>query len=50
MRNEYRDKTERTLARDLNELGKMRLVIRKKEGYIANKELMLQFLPFSTTQ
>jgi len=50
MRNEYRDKTERTLARDLNELLKMRLVIRRKDGYIANKELMLQFLPFSTTQ
>jgi hypothetical protein len=50
MRNEYRDKTERTLARDLNELLKMRLVIRRKDGYFANKELMLQFLPFSTTQ
>lgn len=50
MRNEYRSKTERTLARDLNELERMRLVIKKKGGYVANKELMLQFLPFSTSQ
>ena len=50
MRNEYRSKTKRTLARDINDLEKMRLVIKKKGGYVANKELMLQFLPFSTSQ
>lgn len=50
MRNEYRSKTERTLARDINELERMRLVIKKKGCYVANKELMLQFLPFSTSQ
>ncbi len=50
MRNEYRSKTERTLARDINDLERMRLVIKKKGGYVANKELLLQFLPFSTSQ
>ncbi len=49
MRKEYRDKTERTISRDLNELEKMRLIIRKKSMYAANKDLILQFLPFSTS-
>jgi len=48
MSKEYRDKTERTLARDLNKLEKMRLVIKEKGGYISNREIMLRFLPFST--
>jgi len=49
MRKEYKDKTERTLSRDLNELEKMELVTREKSMYAANKGLILQFLPFSTS-
>lgn len=49
MRKEYRDKTERTLSRDLNELEKMGLVIRKNTMYAAKKGSILQFLPFSTS-
>jgi len=48
MRKEYRDRTERTLSRDLNELERLRLVKRQKDRYAANKDLILQFLPFST--
>jgi CYTH domain-containing protein len=46
MREEYKNKTERTLSRDLNELVKMRLIVREKDKYTANKNLILQFLPF----
>ena len=47
MREGYKNKTERTLSRDLNELVKMRLIVREKNNYAANKNLILQFLPFT---
>jgi len=47
MEKDYRN-SERTLSRDLNELEKMKLIIRDGRSYIANKDLILQLLPFST--
>ncbi len=47
MRKQYRDRTEKTLARDLNELEKRKLIIRREGKYAANERLILQFLPFS---
>jgi Fic family protein len=48
MSQEYKNKTERTLARDLNKLEKMNLIVKTEGKYRVRKELMLQFLPFST--
>jgi len=47
MRNEYKDRTEKTFARDLNELQKMQLVVKEGDRYAANKALILQLRPFS---
>jgi Fic family protein len=47
MSSRYKNKTERTFSRDINELEKMKLVVRKNNNFLANKELMLQYLPFS---
>jgi hypothetical protein len=47
MSSQYKNKTERTFSRDINELEKMKLVVRKNNNFLANKELMLQYLPFS---
>jgi Fic family protein len=41
----YAGKTSKTIARDLNRLLKMNLVVRTGKGYRANKELVLAFLP-----
>lgn len=50
MSKEYKDKTPKTLARDLNKLEEMKLVVNDRGNYIANKDLMLRFLPFSASQ
>ena len=42
----YAGKTIRTLARDRNALEKMELLRRTPEGYVANRNLILAFLPF----
>jgi Fic family protein len=47
MEKEYTERTGRTLSRDLNWLVRRGLLVRTKEGYRANKELMLQFMPFT---
>lgn len=49
MRHEYRNRTEKTLARDLNELERMQLIVRKTGQYTANKDLILQFRPFAAS-
>jgi Fic family protein len=49
MRHEYRNRTEKTLARDLNELERMQLIGRNKGQYTANKHLILQFRPFAAS-
>ncbi|MBA2372519.1 MAG: Fic family protein [Chloroflexi bacterium] len=41
----YASKTEKTLTRDLNALHRMRLVLREKDGYRANRTLIIAFLP-----
>ncbi len=41
----YVGKTEMTLRRDLEKLVKMKLLRKDKDGYQANKELILAFLP-----
>lgn len=41
----FAGKTEKTLTRDLNELQRMRLVLREKDGFVANRGLILAFLP-----
>ncbi|MBD2107405.1 Fic family protein [Nodosilinea sp. FACHB-13] len=41
----YATKTTKTLTRDLNELMKMNLVRKTPKGFVANKELILAFLP-----
>lgn len=46
----YAAKTEKTLTRDLNALYKMRLVLRDKDGYVANRNLILAFLPAKARQ
>ena len=47
MSDEYRGKTAKTLARDLNKLVNMGIVLREGDKYTANKERILKFLPFS---
>jgi len=42
---EYAGKTSKTITRDLNELRKMDLIVRRKEGWSANQDLVLGFLP-----
>jgi Fic family protein len=42
---QYATKTDKTLSRDLNELCKIGLVGKNKDGYRAQQELMLAFLP-----
>jgi len=49
MRHEYRNRTEKTLARDLNELERMQLIVRNKGQYTPNKHLILQFRPFAAS-
>lgn len=46
---EYKGKTEITLIRDLNKLEKIEMITVSEGKYAANKKLMLQFLPFSTS-
>ena len=41
----YADKTSKTLTRDLNVLQDMGLITRSSEGIVANKEMILAFLP-----
>lgn len=41
----YADKTEKTLSRDLNELKRMELILRKGRKVKANKDIILAFLP-----
>lgn len=41
----YATKTEKTMSRDLKDLQKMKLIRWEKNGFIANKELILAFLP-----
>jgi hypothetical protein len=41
----YAKKTKKTLTRDVATLMKMNLLKRQKTGYVANKELILGFLP-----
>jgi Fic family protein len=41
----YADKTEKTLSRDLNEIRRMELIVRKGRKVKANKEIILAFLP-----
>jgi Fic family protein len=41
----YAKKTKKTLTRDVGTLIKMNLLKRQKAGYVANKELILGFLP-----
>lgn len=47
MSNEYAGKTPKTIVRDLNEVERMGLINRRDEYYSANKDLILEFLPFS---
>lgn len=42
---EYAGKESKTVTRDLNELERRNLVVRKKEGYLANRALIAAFLP-----
>jgi hypothetical protein len=44
---EYANKTPKTLARDLNALSQMNLILREGRQVKANKELILAFLPAS---
>jgi Fic family protein len=48
MSKEYAGKTYKTLMRDLNELERLKLIVRKGDKYLANKGLISKFLPFST--
>lgn len=41
----YANKTDTTLRRDLEKLLKMELILKDKDGYLPNKELILAFLP-----
>lgn len=41
----YASKTDKTLTRDLNVLQQMKVVLREKDGFIANRTLILAFLP-----
>jgi len=41
----YANKTNTTLRRDLEKLLRMELIRKEKDGYLANKELLLAFLP-----
>lgn len=41
----YHNKTNKTLERDLKKLKDTQLILRMKGGYIANKELIMAFLP-----
>lgn len=41
----YASKTDKTLTRDLNVLQQMSLVLREKDGFVANRSLILAFLP-----
>jgi Fic family protein len=41
----YADKTRKTIQRDLNELVKMKLIVREEEGYGLNFGLLSQWLP-----
>lgn len=41
----YANKTDKTLRRDVDKLLKMELIRKEKDGYLANKELLLAFLP-----
>lgn len=41
----YRDKTDKTLTRDLNALIALDLIKRTTDGYVANRELIQAFLP-----
>jgi hypothetical protein len=41
----YANKTDTTLRRDLEKLLEMELIRKEKDGYLANKELILAFLP-----
>lgn len=47
MSDEYRGKTAKTLARDLNKLVNMGIVLREGDKYTANKDRILKLLPFS---
>ena len=41
----YRGKTEKTVTRDVNLLTRMGLLVRTKEGYVANLSVLDAFLP-----
>ena len=42
---EYAGRGEKTLTRDINALMKMGLLLRRGKGYVANRDLILAFLP-----
>ncbi len=46
----YKNRSPRTLSRDLGHLEKMELIVRDNDKYRSNKDLMLQFLPVSKLQ
>ena len=46
--NEYGGKTEKTLSRDLNDLTKMGFVKKENSGYRANREKILEYIPYSS--
>lgn len=44
----YASKTDKTLSRDLNALLSMKLITQDRDGYKANREMILAFLPRKT--
>jgi Fic family protein len=47
---DYSGRTDKTMTRDLNELIKMKLVLRTPTGYASNRATILAFLPARATQ
>lgn len=43
----YNGKTDKTLSRDLNEIRKLALLNRERQGYVPNEAVLLGFLPAS---
>lgn len=42
---EYANKTQKTIKRDINKLSQMELIVKSEEGIRAKKEIMLAFIP-----